>query len=90
MHFNKIGRGCEERHRKESYVVFISKKYSHLNCSSPVDNNKMNKMAYFSYLKSTFIDFIFSSEHILLPNQHLRLLLWLEELPMVVFRCVFY
>ena len=28
MHF-KIGHGREERHRKESYVVFIPKKYSH-------------------------------------------------------------
>ena len=25
----KIGHGHEERHRKESYVVFIPKKYSH-------------------------------------------------------------
>ena len=28
MHL-KIGHGHEKRHRKESYVVFIPKKYSH-------------------------------------------------------------
>ena len=28
MHF-KIGHGHEERHRKESYVLFTPKKYSH-------------------------------------------------------------
>ena len=55
MHL-KIGHGHEERHRKENYVVLIPQKVLTI-CSSPVEKNnkKMNKMAYFSYLKSTFI-----------------------------------
>ena len=89
MHL-KIGHGHEVRFRKESYIV-LSPKITH-NLLYP-SNNKMNKMAYFSYLKNPILvpfDFIFSSGPILLPNQLLRLLLWLGELTKVVFMCIFY
>ena len=52
MHL-KIGHGCEERHRKESYVVFYPQKYSHFALVLwKINKYKMNKMAYFSYLKN--------------------------------------
>ena len=63
----KIG---EERHRKESYVVFIPKKFSHF-APALWKKNKMNKMAHFSYLKIFLLvpfDFIFFSGSTLLPN----------------------
>ena len=56
----KIGHGCEERHRKESYVVFIPKKYSHF-ALALLKNNKMNKMIYFRNLKKYFNSFLFTS-----------------------------
>ena len=41
MHL-KIGHGREERHRKESYVAFIPKKYSHFALVLWEKNNNNN------------------------------------------------
>ena len=68
-HYNmhlKIGHVREERHRKESYVVFIPKKYSHFALALwEKKNNKMNKkwlkMADFSSLKKYFYQVLLTS-----------------------------
>ena len=66
MHL-KIGHGHEGRHRKESYVVFIPKKYSHFALTRG-KKFKMNKMAQngrFQFFKKVLLsspfDFIFAS-----------------------------
>ena len=67
MHL-KIGHVREERHRKESYVVFIPKKYSHFALALWEKNKKMNKngskwqIQFFKkVLLSSPFDFIFAS-----------------------------
>ena len=54
----KIGHGCEERHRKESYVVLSPKStYAHFALALQENNNdkkNMNKIANFSSLKKYF------------------------------------
>ena len=63
MHL-KIGHEREERHRKESYVVFISKKYSHFALALWEKNNEMNKLAEngrFQFFKKYFCQVLLTS-----------------------------
>ena len=64
MHL-EIGHGHEERHRKESYVVFIPKKYSHF--AAVEKNTEVDEQNGKSHCFEK-LDFIFASGPKLLPN----------------------